>query len=439
MFDFEKLKNHYEAAVGYPLNRNFSELSEAYRDGNEVVFPVGGIFVVNPILITAIRKPFIGTLSAELTVFAVPQLVEEVENHLNDVAVALSGTSFVIEEDGKRYVISYSCQTCTVGEKSDIGWAHGAVFPITQVISYAIIENGLPASDVFLEIDGHSVPFLSLQETKVHTSSVYPDDKGRGTTASEMSAYGIDFTVPNLTNDLLSEIFNEHLENDRGNRAICVGLTKAGKCTYRIMSIVSISDNVQPPANVGINVSLAEVSEIAAIFNDLWNYHDVSGNIVGLEEIGIDRFTEGVVVFWGDGSADKNPTNAHFYTDGNEKHTVLLFDLKGDRYIEPRVNDNLYGTTLLFDGVTTSDLKDEEYYLRSRTYEGIMKHGGRICFVLNNEKNEKRYIPIDTAIDDRGSLGIEKGFSVMCPFADKIRMYDRSIGVTYKRRSIEVI
>ena len=68
-----------------------------------------------------------------------------------------------------------------------------------------------------------------------------------------------------------------------------------------------------------------------------------------------------------------------------------------------------------------------------------MKHGGRICFVLNNEKNEKRYLPIDTAIDERGTLGIKKGFSIACPFSDKVRLYDSSIGITYKRRDVEVL
>lgn len=439
MFDLENLKNHYEAALGYPLKRNFSELSEAYRDRNEIVFPIGGIFVVNPMAITAVKEPFIGILSAELTVFAVPQRVDEAEMRLNDVATEMSGSSFFIEEDGKRYAVTYSCQTCTIGEKTDIGWAHGVVFPITQVISYSIIENGLPASDVSLEIDGHTVPFLSLQETKTHSSSVYPDEKGRGTTASEMSAYGIDFTVPSLTNHLLSEIFNEHLGNERGNRALCVGLTRAGECTYRLMSIMSVGDSVQPPQNVGLNVSLAEVAEIAAIFNDLWRSQDVEGSVASLLDIDVSGFGGDVVVFWGDGAAERNPTHSHFYTDGKDVHTILAFDLAGDCYIAPRTRDKLYGTRLRFSGVRTDDLVEGEYYLRSRTYEGIAKHGGRICVVLNDENNEKLYYPIDTPIDDEGTLGIQKGFCLICPFKEIIRSYNNAIGITYKRRDVEVL
>lgn len=439
MFDLEKLKDHYEAALGYPLKRNFSELSEAYRDRNDIVFPIGGIFVVNPMVITAVKEPFIGILSAELTVFAVPQRVEEAEAHINDIAADLSGSSFFVEEDGKRYAVTYSCQTCTVGERGVIGWAHGEVFPITQVISYSIIENGLPASDFSLEIDGHTVPFLSLQETKVHTSSVYPDENGRGTTASEMSAYGIDFTVPSLTNHLLSEIFNEHLGNDRGNRALCVGLARAGEYTYRLMSIISVGDSVQPPQNVGLNVSLAEVSEIAAIFNDLWRSQDVNGEVASLSDIDVSGFGGDVVVFWGDGSADKNPTHSHFYTDGKDVHTVLVFDLFGDRYIAPRAGDKLYGARLRFGGVRTEDLVEGEYYLRSRTYEGIAKQSGRICVVLNDEKNEKLYYPIDAPIDDKRTLGIRMGFTLICPFKDIIRSYNNAIGITYKRRDVEVL
>lgn len=439
MFDLEKLKDHYEAALGYPLKRNFSELCEAYREGNDIVFPIGGIFVVNPMAITAVKEPFIGMLSAELTVFAVPQRVDEVEAHLNDVAVEMSGSSFFVEEDGKRYAVTYSCQTCTVGERGVIGWAHGEVFPITQVISYSIIENGLPASYVSLEIDGHIVPFLSLQETKTHTSSVYPDENGRGTTASEMSAYGIDFTVPNLTNDLLSEIFNEHLGSDRGNRVLCAGLTKAGVCTYRLMAIMAVGDSVQPPTNVGLNVSLAEVAEIAAIFNDLWRMQDVEGSVARFGDLDISDLPENAVVFWGDGSAEKNPAHPHFYTDGKEVHTVLVFDLDGDGYVNPRARKKLYGARLYFEEVRTSDLEEDKYYLRSRTYEGIMKHDGRICVVLNGEGNQKLYYPIDTTIDDRGTLGIRKGYTFVCPFKEIISVYDGAIGITYKRRDVEVL
>lgn len=439
MFDLEKLKDRYEAALGYPLKRHHSELPKPYRDGNEVIYPISGIFVENPIEIAAIREPFVGILSATITVFAVPQRVKEAEKHLNDVAVSLSGSFFVIEEDGKRYTVAYSCQTCTVGEKSDIGWGCGEVFPITQVISYPIIESGLTASDVSLEIDGHTVPFLSLQETKAHTSSVYPDERGRGTTASEMSAYGIDFTAPSLTNHLLSEIFNEHLENDRGNRALCVGLTKAGESVYRLMSIVAVRDSVQPPQNVGLNVSLAEVAEIAAIFNDLWRTQDVSGSVASIKDIDTSGFVGDTVVFWGDGSADKNPTHSHIYTDGKMLHTLLAFDLGGDNYINPRVNDKLYGAKLFFREVKTADLAEGEYYLRSETYEGIAKHGGRICVVLNDENNEKLYYPIDASIDDKGTIGIKKGFTLVCPFAEIIRLYNDTIGITYKRRDVEVL
>lgn len=439
MFDLKILKDQYEKALGYKLFKDYGELSESYRLKNEVVHPVSGVFRVEPMTVTAIPSPFIGVASATVEMVVVPERVAEVEKKMNDAAMMLNGTSFFIEDEGTTYAVTYSMQTAAVGEKADIPWYHGAVLPIRQTVTYSIIEGGFPSSKVELVIDGHPVPFMSLVETRAQTTSVYPDTSGRGTTASEMSAFGIDITVPHLIGDPLSDIINEHLDKERGNRALCVELKKAGESTFRIMSIVSVSEAAQSPQNVGMNVSLAELSDIAAIFNDLWKFVDVEGflatpgMIVDPED---DSYPDGYVVFWGDGTAEKNPSGVHFYTDGKTKHTVILFDLS-DGYAEPKIGETIYGRSLIATKLRSGKLVNGTWYLKTTDGEGIVVYGSRVSIALKDADGNLAYFPIDQYISGLDNHE-ESGKEIVAPFKGAIESYDSTeLMLLYRKREKE--
>lgn len=439
MFDLKILKDRYEQAVGYQLFKDYGELSASYRLKNEVIHPVIGVFRVEPMTVTAIPSPFIGVASATVEMVVVPERVAEVEKKMNDVAMMLNGSSFFIADEGVTYAVTYSMQTAAVGEKADIPWYHGAVLPIRQTVVYSIIEGGFPASEVELKIDGYTVPFLSLVETMTQTTSVYPDASGKGTTAAEMSAFGIDITMPHLIDDPLSDIINGHLERDRGNRALCVELKKAGESTFRIMSIVSVSESAQSPQNVGMNVSLAELSDIAGVFNDLWKFVDVEGllatpgMIVDPED---DSFPEGVVVFWGDGTAEKNPSDVHFYTDGKTSHTAIAFDLS-DGYAEPKRGDVLYGVTLYTSEMRSDALVNGTWYMKTEDGEGIVVYNSRVTIALKDASGKLYNYPIDRYLAG-GESYVESGKEIVVPFKGAVESYDSTeLMLLYRKRERE--
>lgn len=333
MFDFKKLKERYEAAIGYDVFLEEGEMKDFYREKNTIVKPVCGIYSVNPMSITAIRSPFIGIATVNVTMLAPPDLWEEVRNKMDGVAEILNGTSFSIkDEDGTPYSVSYNFQTASVGDRIlDVSIGCGEVFPINQTVSYIIVENGVSAYDSRLWIDGLEVSILTLVESNVHTTSVYPAGSGEGQTASEMEAYGIDFTVP-YTNGEVGQLLRGALNGKGGNDAHCVVIEKNGERSCRLMQFANVSNSISPPQNIGFNVSMTELNPTVADFNGLWaeRQTDEEYGVVHLFRILEKEPTvHGVTVFWGDGEAEDfdvmSGSRYHIYKDGSANHTIRIF------------------------------------------------------------------------------------------------------------------
>lgn len=436
MFDVD-LKNRYEEKIGYKLFKDYGELECSYRVGNEIIDPVSGVYRMRPMIPTAIPNQLIGIVSAEVTLFAVPAMVQTVLDKLNRVCTELNGTSFFLKEDGITYAVSYSCQTATVGEQARLSHFNGGEgFPIYQTVTYTIVKNGMPASDIRLKIDGHEVPILSLVEIRAHTSSVYADETARGTYTSEISSFGIEFNVPILSDDALSSIFDEHLLRDQGNRALCVELTKAGKSRFYLMGIMKVTESVVPLQNVGSNISLAELNETVAIFNGLWTIETKTGTIPTWNGSYYPITSENDVVFWGDGEAEIHPQTMHVYTDGKSSHTVLIFSPSESERKEVSLLDSLQGVTLYAGAVLTANLKSDTFFLLMGS-EGIIKRNGRIClFLLDADGVNGSYYPIDKVRSD-GRLGFDEGHPIRISSSARVTKYTGEIPLHYYPRDIE--
>lgn len=327
MISATKIKEMYEHACGYTLYNDSGSVTEAVRKKNEIVYPVCGLFKMQPVQLTAIKSPFIGIASANVEIIAPTHMMEEVRTTLNtNVVTFLNGKTFDFSDEkdnGKSYSVSFTVQTCTVGEKADIGAWYGECVTLYQTISFVIIEEGVSSYDVTLKIDGMDVPILSLSETKVHTTSVYPSANAIGHTASEQEAYGIDFATPYINNNSC-KIFREALNGRTGNTAHCVEITKNETTDAYIMAISAVADSVQPPSNVGFNVSLTEVSPTIARFDGNWEIQVFTGDIINYNPSGVSSG----IVFWGDGSSEDfvvGYNRSHTYNDGKNTHDVILY------------------------------------------------------------------------------------------------------------------
>lgn len=358
MIDFEKLRKAYQEATGYTIFMEEGELLDFYRQKNEIVTPICGTFKVNPVSLTAIQKPFIGIVTVNVTLLAPPSEWEAVRDKLNDVALVLNGTSErMVGTDGEMYSVAYNCETCSVGDRIlDVSAGVGEVFPITQIVSYIVIEEGVSAYDARLWIDGHEVPILSLVENKVVASSVYADGRGMAGMAAETETYGIDFTTPYITS-VVCEMFRDAINGKALGIPHCVEVEKNGKKTAKIMQFGNVSDSVSPPQNIGFNVSLVEVHPKAVDFNGYWGEADVNESYAIISPTLVmkdDPDITKMVLFWGDGETTEwTPANLsqiiHFYKDGVRKHTVRAFKVyDGDKVLlETAIGqDGIYGAEI---------------------------------------------------------------------------------------------
>ena len=335
MIRAEEIKNLYEEISGYKLYLDYGEIDLAVREGNQEIYPVCGIFKMQPITLTAINAPRIGISSAEIELIVPPKRLDEVRRVLNTTVITeLNGVTVTLQdatEYERSYSVSFTAQTCTTEEKSVAGVWYGEYVTVRQIISFVIIENGVSSYETSLKIDGYDVPILTLSETKVHTTSVYPDACANGHTLSEQEAYGIDFTTPYVKSELC-EIFRSAVNEPNGNKGHCVEITKNGITNAYVMAITSASDSIQPPSNIGFNISLTELNTRIGRFDGRWKRYLCNKSIVPQSVIFdklISSSDKEATVFWGDGSFEKiNVEKKISYTHSpshtsDELYTVL--------------------------------------------------------------------------------------------------------------------
>jgi hypothetical protein len=345
MINFDILKDEYAELTGIEMFNEEGELQDFYREVNKIEKPICGIWHANPMPLTAVRKPFCGIATVDITVVSHPEVWETTRDTMNTVASALNGTSREITVDGTVYSISYNCQTCGIGNRIlDANIGHGEVFEIRQQISYIIIESGVSAYDTFLYIDGLQIPFLSLVENKIHTTSNIASANGVMLTASEAEAYGIDFVIPYMKDDAGS-LVRDVIDRATGNEAHCVVLDIAGVKHCHIMQFTHVSANVQPPQNIGMNVSMTELDPTAAKYNGMWEVIENDKKLATLDTSG---YKTPFVVFWGDGCTEyfnDIATPYHIYDD-EKARDIIIFHVPMYYYKHVDYGENHYGKNL---------------------------------------------------------------------------------------------
>ena len=93
MIDFKTFKEEYEKEVGVTLYDEEGELEDFYREINLVVTPVCGKWHLNPFPLTAVKRPFCGIATVDITVAAHPDNWKNVCEKMNEFAQIHNGTS----------------------------------------------------------------------------------------------------------------------------------------------------------------------------------------------------------------------------------------------------------------------------------------------------------------------------------------------------------
>ena len=318
-FDFSVLRDDMASKTGYTLFSEYGDITDdliPHRLVNEIVTPVVGIFRLNPVPLTALTTPYIGVASGSIEIPAPIEMADDIGKNLDMMAGKYNATTAKFEQDGTTFTVVYSIETCAFGERRrDVGIYNGEIIVITQAVSFTVIERGITALDVGLTIDGMPVPFLRLDETRVSTSETAPNAEGHGEMAVTQEMYGLTFDTP-LVDNPLGAMLLDLLASGTGNKAHAVEVTRNGQTAVYLMGVGTANSTSTPPANVGVTLSMAELSPVAARYSDIFNKSTVEGSVVG-------GTFDNAAVFWGDGTASHvNGVAIHVYTDGKTLHTV---------------------------------------------------------------------------------------------------------------------
>jgi hypothetical protein len=340
-FDYTAIAQIISDELGYHLFVDYGtiEAKDApYRKINEIITPVQGVFRINPAKLTALPYPYIGMCSSTIDIPAPTDMAEDVRTALYDLAGRLHSTAWKIKQGDTTYSVVYTFETPIVGtRRRDVPAYAGEVVPITQVMTITVVEAGVSAFDVAVKINGLDVPLLNMMETRTAASETTPNANAKGEVTISQELYGVTLTtaaVENTLGDLLGEIVSE----GNGNRAHAVEIIRAGVSKVYMMTVGTAGATVQPPNNVGYNLSLAEASAQSARFCGLWKAATVTGAYVT-------RNLSDGVIFWGDGTGDRVKGYAtHTYLDGRETHTIYYMTY-GDtsRWGKISKGDNLRG------------------------------------------------------------------------------------------------
>lgn len=357
------------------------DIYHPYRVINEIITPIVGVFRLNPVQLTALKTPYIGVVSAVIDVPAPTEYAEEVRDTLNALAARKNATTEKVVQGETKYTIAYSFETAVVGDKRrDVSLYNGEVIPITQVINYTIIEAGVTALDVIMRIDGMTVPILNLEENRSSVSETVPDGKAHGKATINQDMYGVSFTTPYVDNPL-GELLSSIIGDGGGNTAHAVEIEKNGVSRAYIMGFGTAANSIQPPLNIGFTMSMAELEEGSARFNDLWLEKTVSGAVVSFS-------TSNAIVFWGDGTSSRVVGSTyHVYADGVYTHTVKYISYGYTaRYRSISVGTTLYGKTIKPKNAGRfyiSALPTEIITMTSG--DGLRKVNGRLCMSVGAE------------------------------------------------------
>lgn len=320
-FNYDALREKLANRLGYHLFLDYGTVEDyrdmPYREMNEIVTPVVGLFRLNPTPLTALKYPYIAITTATIDIPAPTEEAENVRDALNDLAASLNATSEKLVQGDTSYTVVYGFETAVIGDKRrDVSLYNGEIIPITQVVTFTIVEAGVSSFDVGLRIDGLDVPLLMFMETRTAASETTPNANAKGEVTVTQELYGITFETPAVENTL-GDLLREMVDEGNGNRAHAVEVTKSGVTKVYMMAVGTAGSTVRPPNNVGFSFSLAEISPNAATFGDNWTKTRVKGSVVY-------KGSANSVVFWGDGTSSIGAT-VHTYLDGKTEHTARVF------------------------------------------------------------------------------------------------------------------
>lgn len=396
MLDFDKLRKMYEEAIGYPLFHDYGELTDEYiahRKKNVLVYPVFGLFATTPVQLTPMQGAFIGTVTANVTVFCKPDQLEDVRKNLNDTALRLNGQSGQV--DG--YTYTYNTSTCYVGEelKDNI---LDYTLPLYQSVTYSIIEGGVSSYAVKVYIDGFQVPALSVSQTRTKTSSTYAGYDMVGRVGEQMEAYGLDITVPWLDGGIIGVLRRECATGSHGT-AHAVEVDNNGDVTAYLMICGNIVTTAQPPLNAGLTISLVEADQTAVKIPYWWEPFTTRGRIfMYTPEPG-----ETATVLWGDGTGSRaTGFTWHRYAEDGTHTAYICRWMDSADFIPIQTGMDISGARLR---VSRSDevisLIDSDMVITSNG--GTSIKNGRLYMV-----DEVTNIPIDTP-SNQGNYALKQG------------------------------
>ena len=326
MIGNNQICEYLEQKLGIVLFEDYGEYERSYRQHNEVIAPLCGVFNMTPMTVTPISGLFLASATANIMIAADATNVSAVRALVDQMAATDNGeTEYMTDADGKTYQITFSYSTAYVGVERTAPNNTGKLIPVQLTVYFSIIENGISSNDVKMQLDGEDVFFTELTVSQQRVTDAYSIAEGMATTAVLQKIRSFDFVVPILTSTI-GGTFKEAVFGLDENNAHLLTIN-VGDAVYAYMvTFGNTSASVRAPQNVGANVSLVEGDPNTMHFSSDWSI------IEGVQSTASVTVENGqkAFVFWGDGShtiQDGYDVLTHQYVSSSDVYTVCVYTI----------------------------------------------------------------------------------------------------------------
>lgn len=309
MIKNETFCKNLASLLGFELFADRGEFEAAYRQHNELVAPVCGIFKMMPMSITPVQGLFLASANASVEIAADKRSLALVRSTIDSLAENNSGqTTAMQDEQGNTYIVTATYSTAYVGLEKPAPNNIGTVIPVNMTVQYMVIQNGVSANDVRMYIDGHPVFVTQFSVSNQRVADSYTLQESQTAAVVTQSVRSFDFISPLLTGKL-GAIYRKAIWQDDENTAHCFrmtvgsGLEREDYCY--IVTFGNISASGQQPQNIGCNISLLEaIPELLNFDASRWKNFTCNFGTSKTLEAPTEGNTERRVVFWGDGTSE---------------------------------------------------------------------------------------------------------------------------------------
>ena len=181
-----------------------------------------------------------------------------------------NGETFETFVDDERYTVTTNYSPATVGQRDYVSGTTGVLIPLYFSSFHTAVGGGISANDVTVKIDGKEVFSQQIVFTRTRLANQYATETGNAETAILQSGFGVDLTVPLLSEN--AAYFLPLVMEDDGNNAHLVEVEYSNELRYAYVCVSGQgSTTLLAGSNVGLSLSFAQGVQNVMDYGSGWD------------------------------------------------------------------------------------------------------------------------------------------------------------------------